>query len=398
MDTREALLIGTSVYDDPAFGALNAPARDVAALAEVLSAKDIGGYTVKPPLIDADADTLRRSVEAFFVRRRALDELLLYISCHGVTDDDGQLYFVATDTAHDFDTLRSASMPAGFLRGCIGRCQARRIVVLLDCCFSGAFIPGMKGGAGVDLPRQLRGTGTAVLTASSGLQRARDGDVLGGQYLSVFTQFVVEGLQSGQADVNGDGWVSPEDLYLYLNDRCIGAGSGQIPNHWMIGGDGSLRIARRASGAPAPSLVSAIPDLPPDRQSGNLADILPARSLRAYFVGESGDAAQAVDLYTELLPELVRELGEDASETLRARGRQARFLRLSGDFETAVSCYVPLLADLKRIEGRDSADTLSVRSDYADALGAMGDPEAALAQYARLLPDFPASGPGRHAR
>jgi hypothetical protein len=51
---------------------------------------------------------------------------------------------------------------------------ARRIVLLLDCCFSGAFTKGMRTCAGgqVDVLERFTGRGRAVITATNAMEYA----------------------------------------------------------------------------------------------------------------------------------------------------------------------------------------------------------------------------------
>ncbi|MCX4826864.1 caspase family protein [Streptomyces sp. NBC_01142] len=246
MGVREGLIVATSTYADPQLNRLSAPGHDAQALSDVLSAPGIGNYTVHTAL-DQPTHVIRRKVQEFLVRRRTDDQLLIYFSCHGIKDDDGHLYFAGTDTGHDPDLLESSAVSAAFLSGQLNGCVARSIVVLLDCCYSGAFDPGAKSDASVNLRERFHGTGTAVITATNALQYAWEGDHFaetGQGQLSAFTSAIVSGLRTGDADLDGDGWVSVEDLYLHVNDRLLTDGARQTPHRWLLGGEGSLTIAR----------------------------------------------------------------------------------------------------------------------------------------------------------
>ncbi len=248
MAVREALLVATSAYADPQLKQPSAPGRDAQLLADVLSSTSIGGYTVRT-VVDQPAYVIRRKVQDFLVRRRTDDQLLVYFSCHGIKDDDGDLYFAGTDTEHDPDVLESSAVSAAFVSRQLNRCVARSIVVLLDCCYSGAFDPRAKGDVSVNLRERLAGTGTAVITATNALQYAWEGDhfaEVGQGQMSAFTSAIVGGLRTGNADLDRDGWVSVEDLYLYVNDRIAASGARQTPKRWLLGGEGSLMIARHA--------------------------------------------------------------------------------------------------------------------------------------------------------
>ncbi|MEU7606068.1 TCP-1/cpn60 chaperonin family protein [Streptomyces sp. NPDC041003] len=250
MAVREALVIGTSAYEDTRLNQLRSPGLDAMELSHVLGDPGIGGYAVRP-VIDQPAHVVQREIERFFRARRPDDQLLLYLSCHGIKDSKLQLYFAAADT--DRDLLESTSVPAVFVNSQLTRCASRKILVLLDCCYSGAFRPGGAKGAdtAVHLLEEFKDTGVAVITATDALQQAWEGDgpatETGEGQLSVFTAAAVEGLRSGRADRDGDGWVSVEDLYGHVREEMLARDTRQNPLRWILGGQGTLKVARRAA-------------------------------------------------------------------------------------------------------------------------------------------------------
>jgi uncharacterized caspase-like protein len=195
---RVALLVGCSNYDDPRFQQLRAPVCDVDALARVLADPAIGGFEVHT-LTNEASGTVSEQIERFFSDRKRDDLLLLYFSCHGVKDPRGRLYFAATNT--DMGLLDSTGISSGWISEQIDRSRCQRIVLLLDCCYSGAFAGGLarRGTGRVAVLEELGGRGRAVITASDAMEYAYEGDTLAldaGQP-SVFTHAVVEGLETG---------------------------------------------------------------------------------------------------------------------------------------------------------------------------------------------------------
>src|ERR687887_181227 len=94
---REALIIAADSYDDPKLRALRAPARDAEELARVLGDPDVGDFQVEVSLNEPD-HVVRRKLSEFFTGRSRDDLLLLHISCHGLKDEDGTLYFANANT------------------------------------------------------------------------------------------------------------------------------------------------------------------------------------------------------------------------------------------------------------------------------------------------------------
>jgi uncharacterized caspase-like protein len=90
---------------------------------------------------------------------------LLYVSCHGIKDLNGILYFATSDTNRKL--LRATAISANFVNEVMLESNSRRQVLLLDCCFSGAIARGMKSGdKDIHSNEQFQGRGRAVMTAS----------------------------------------------------------------------------------------------------------------------------------------------------------------------------------------------------------------------------------------
>jgi hypothetical protein len=246
---RLALLVATSTYDDAGLAGLVSPAQDAAALAEVLAAPEIGRFTVSS-VEDATSAEICQSIEDFTAERDRADLVLLYMSCHGLKDEQGRLYFAARNTRRD--RLRSTAVPAGFVNEILFACQSRRKVLLLDCCYSGAFAKGLavKADASVHTADHFDARGLVVLTASDATQYAFEGDALSGRAApSIFTASLAGGLRTGAADVDGDGLVSVDDLYEYARRRLSEQPRPQSPRKWEFDVAGSIVLARSPVGA-----------------------------------------------------------------------------------------------------------------------------------------------------
>jgi len=228
---RGALLIGTGHYDHPDLDTLRSPAVDCTGLAEVLRDKEIGGFEVQE-LVNADLTTLKRAMEEFFGRQAVTDDVrLLYLSCHGILNPrNGNLHFAVGTTDPEWPS--STSIEASFVRELIEDCWARSIVVILDCCFSGRFLPGAKGGDGLaGFQEALKGRGRVVITAGNRTQQAYEGDHIdpAAPAPSRFTGPLIDGLRTGDADLDGDGLIAVRELYDYVCRRLHEEGIEQNP-------------------------------------------------------------------------------------------------------------------------------------------------------------------------
>jgi hypothetical protein len=246
MSNRLALIIANSEYDDPKLPRLVTPSRDAAALAEVLRNSDIGGFAVTL-LVDETAQVVRDEIVHLYQQKKKGDLLLLYYSGHGVKDDYGDLYLAVKDTKTA--SLSSRAIDAAFVCDQLDKSSSQRKVVVLDCCHSGAFA-GAKAALGSSASTQEAfagsGYGRVILTASNAVEYAWEGDdLLGEATTSVFTHFLVEGLQTGAADLNGDGQISLDELYDYVYEQVVTSGrSKQTPQKWAQKVEGQIVIAQ----------------------------------------------------------------------------------------------------------------------------------------------------------
>ncbi|MFI6099444.1 caspase family protein [Lentzea sp. NPDC051213] len=254
---RYALIIAAYEFADQGLSSLRAPAHDAARLGEVLADPRIGGFDVQT-LINSPAFEVNEAVEEFFADREPDDLLVLHFSGHGVKDEAGELHFATSGTK--LNRLAGTAVSADFVARRMNRSRSRRIVLLLDCCYSGAFGRGMvaRAGGAVGLEEQFGGSGRAVITASSAMEYAFEGAAVADaseSEPSVFTSALVEGLESGEADRDQDGHVGLDELYEYVYDRVRRVTPHQTPGKWMLDVRGDLHIARRARPVQVPAAL-----------------------------------------------------------------------------------------------------------------------------------------------
>ncbi len=231
---RDALIVAVADYSDGRAAAAARAGRGCRAARRVLRDPAIGGFRVEVAS-DVREGELRRRLARFFANRHPDDLLLVHFSCHGVKDDSGELYLAAMDT--DSDVLAATGVASSWLNDQIGRCRSKRIVVLLDCCFSGSFPFGSlrRAGEQVNIQDHLGGRGRAVITASNSMEFSYEGDELAGAgQPSFFTGAVVEALETGKADRDGDRRISVDELYDYVYDRVRERTPSQSPTKLSV--------------------------------------------------------------------------------------------------------------------------------------------------------------------
>jgi YVTN family beta-propeller protein len=240
---RLALLVATYRYQDAGLSQLTSPGHDAEALAEVLRNPEIANFDVTI-LINEPHHVVGNAIGEFYRNRRRDDLTLLYFTGHGLKDDQGHLYLAMTNTRRD-DLLFTA-LSAYQIDSAMESCLSRQKVLVLDCCYSGAFPAGhlSKAGGQVNALEKFQGKGRVVLTASDATQYSFEGNhIIGEGTQSVFTRSLVKGLTTGEADLDGDGDISIGELYSYVHDHVIEEMPQQRPKK-QENIEGNIVIAR----------------------------------------------------------------------------------------------------------------------------------------------------------
>ncbi|MFC6018405.1 AAA domain-containing protein [Plantactinospora solaniradicis] len=211
---RHALLLGTATcLADRDLQPLPGVRQDVAQLKVVLGTD--GDFDSIDAFIDLPATQLRQVVEDFYGTRRTDDLALFYYSGHGMLHDDRQsLFLAATDTVAG--NLHATAFDVdGMLRHLLNHTKARQKVVLLDCCFSGAFTARHRftGGVRQEPRRSRRERGTFMLTSSDHMKASK---AQGPDRPSVFTEALLDGLRGAAQPTADDGWITTNDLSRYV--------------------------------------------------------------------------------------------------------------------------------------------------------------------------------------
>lgn len=251
-ERRFALIIANNEYRDPGLKKLVAPAQDAKELAEVLKDPAIGGFEVKS-IVNQTSYDVSKEIESFFTSDHDRNDLLLlYFSCHGIKDDYGRLYFATVNTFRN--TILSTSVPADFVNQVMERSHSRKQVLVLDCCYSGAFARGMRTKADkqIHTNEKFGGRGRVVMTASDSTQYSFEGDNVEGENInSVFTNALVQGLSTGAADLDRNGHIDYVELYDYVYKTVKDKTPQQSPRKWEFDLEGEKIII-----AQNPKLIS----------------------------------------------------------------------------------------------------------------------------------------------
>lgn len=245
MPRRIALLIGNGAFPrEPELAALAGPANDVRHLAEVLGSPALGAFDEVKTFVDAEHHAIAPEVEETLAEAAADATVLIYYSGHGKLNSRGQLCLATVNTR--LSQLHSTSLPLPTLKTLIDESRCRQVLLILDCCFSGAAGKAFLRGTVDDqlLLSAQESSGLHILSSSTGLEVSREREnEAGGEVMGNFTRCLVEGIRTGDADANGDGVITVSELREYVGRNL----RGQSPRYWGIEAGGDPPVARNAN-------------------------------------------------------------------------------------------------------------------------------------------------------
>ena len=232
---KVALLIGVSEYE-PGLNSLPGAVKDVEAMQRVLVNPEMGGFAMADITVlkNSQRQEIEDAIYHLFSNRQKDDLLLFYFSGHGIKDDRGKLYLSTRATKTQNGKLVTPSaVAASVLHDNINDSRSQRQVVILDCCFSGAIAQGMtvKDADIINVQEQLGGKGRAILTSSTSTQYSFEQE---GSELSIYTRYLVEGIETGAADKDTDGWISIDELHEYASTKVQEAAPAMTPKFYPV--------------------------------------------------------------------------------------------------------------------------------------------------------------------
>jgi len=237
---RHAILVAASDFpEDDSLTNLRCPLQDVETLGEALGADNHGGFEHVHILKNEPHYEILKKVNRVIKAADREDMVVFFYSGHGKLDEAGRLYLATTNTS--VDVLEATSVPVSQIKDYFDVSAANQLAIILDCCYSGAIEKSFtKGTVDEQLNLMSGGKGTYVLTASTGLQTAKENE---GDDLSVFTKHLVNGILSGDADTDQNGVITLNELYRYTFKE-VQKDSHQKPMKWDLNVEGELIIAR----------------------------------------------------------------------------------------------------------------------------------------------------------
>ncbi|HKN55101.1 MAG TPA: P-loop NTPase fold protein, partial [Amycolatopsis sp.] len=199
--TRKALLVWYGRYEDPALQARVQVAKDLHDFATML--RGVGEYHEISEFVNQPLNSLQLRVERFFAEAERDDVLFVYLTGEGFKDAQlpDRHFLAVSDT--DPTRLAQTAVSADFVRQCMERSSCLNRVLILDFCYSGAFMARLQSRE----PAAL-GARTLIVAATSAFEEETSGP---GWTSGVLLDVVDRGLR-GDADRDGDGLVTATEF------------------------------------------------------------------------------------------------------------------------------------------------------------------------------------------
>jgi branched-chain amino acid transport system substrate-binding protein len=198
---------------------------------------------------------MEKAVEDLFANRQRDDLVLLYFSGHGLKAQNARFFLSTRDTGRDQngDFRRATALAASKLQEYITDSRSQRQIIILDCCFSGALVQGMPIKGELNIQEELGGKGRAILTSSSPIEYSFESD---NNDLSIYTKYLVEGIETGAADKDGDQLISVNELHEYASERVKEAAPAMTPKFYLsLEGEDTIYLAKSPLAANDPIFI-----------------------------------------------------------------------------------------------------------------------------------------------
>jgi len=239
-DHSYALVVGINNYEN--VERLKYATNDAKSVASMLRSNfgfDPGNITI---LLDNNAD--RESIMRAFdqLRRNAKkdDRVFVFFAGHGVTiplpDGRQKGYILPSDA--DTRDLFTTAISTDQLNEISQAIAAKHLFFVMDACYGGLIFSraAMVSPSAEDYMK-IMATRMARKALTAGGQDQTVVDTGPGGH-SVFTYYLINGLTTGAADLNGDGIITSSELDAYISPRVTAeTNSSQTPEYGILGGD-----------------------------------------------------------------------------------------------------------------------------------------------------------------
>jgi len=170
------------------------------------------------------------------------DRVLIYYAGHGVEQrvEGGKVMGYLLPVDAEMDDFAGTGISMGLIKELADALPSKHVLFIVDSCYGGiagqSFRSASMSKTTEDYVRLItRERGRQVITAGGADQEALESPEWNH---SVFTHFLLNGIEQGLADLNDDGIIPASELYAYLDSRVYAAaqlkGHTQRPELWSL--------------------------------------------------------------------------------------------------------------------------------------------------------------------
>ncbi|UOZ03291.1 P-loop NTPase fold protein [Amycolatopsis sp. WQ 127309] len=213
---RTALLISAGEFTSTTISPLKGPRNDVTMLAAALADPNMGNFQVQVAS-DLPRHEVTKRIKRLFHDASQDDIVALYFSGHGWASNDGDLQLLLTDT--NVDELNSTSLSTSLIAESAQNSQARQVAIILDCDYAHTFPDSPNTFPSIKIGDQPGGRDPEIFILSSTKESQHAYESLDeGFPAGVFTVALVEGIQTGAADLDEDGLIHLDELEAHIRN------------------------------------------------------------------------------------------------------------------------------------------------------------------------------------
>lgn len=207
---------------------------------------------------------IKQSIKALFDKAGSEDRLILFFSGHGQTIG-GECYLIPYDGS--FDDAFASGYRLGELtdqsKSFIIQKSAKHVLIIVDACYTGLGYQ-TKGSSSTSLSilkNYAKKPYLGILSAASSDERAFEDNE---SPYSLFTRFLIQGLERGTADLTNDSIITINELFEYTRSQVQRNASDrfgniQTPQYRHVFGEGEFVFIRKNLYSPKKSNATKPP-------------------------------------------------------------------------------------------------------------------------------------------
>jgi len=231
-DNSYALIIGIDKYEN--VPNLDYAVSDANSIASIL--KDNFNFPSKnvKVLLNNEATYLniRESLDEISSLAKENDRVLIFFAGHGLTNDlpdGGEMgYILPIDGKRD--KLFATSIPMEDMKRISSMSQSKHMLFLIDACYGGLAATGARGISSTTpnfIDKITNDKSRQIITAGGRGEQVIEKSEWGH---SAFTMNLIRALKDGKADFNYDGFITADELGLFLKEKVsIDSDNQQTP-------------------------------------------------------------------------------------------------------------------------------------------------------------------------